>query len=165
MSKMFVRMTRGAFLLLSVFLLASFLCVLGCSTQAPAWESTPIDDRQQAAESALSYGMVTGSVERNKSTQLDLLKLFGAPNITTTDSDGQEVWVYDQISTTTQSQGWSESDRFQQFFSAGVVGGGRSGSASKQGNSRSSTTRTLTVVVTFNEDKTVKEYSARATKF
>jgi hypothetical protein len=59
------------------------------------------------------------------------------------------------------------------FFGAGgtignaAVGGGASASAAKQNNQQRTvnSVRTLTVVVKFNPDKTVKDYSARASYF
>ena len=109
----------------------------------------------------LSYGKVTSKVEKGKTTQVEVIKLFGSPNITSINNSEEEVWVYDRISTISTSQGWSNASRFDAFFGLGgySFGGQRSGGR----NERS--TSTLTVIITFNKDKTIKEYSARATRF
>lgn len=122
---------------------------------------------------ALSYGTVTARVERSKTTQLQLLEAFGGPNISSVDADGAEVWVYERAVTqtdiATQSKDYVGAVNLGLSFGYGHFGGsgGASGSAGKSSgaSSSSTTTRTLTVIVKFNENKTVKDYSARATTF
>ena len=46
--------------------------------------------------SALSYGTVTAQVQKGKTTQIDLLQAFSGPNISTTDREGVETWVYER---------------------------------------------------------------------
>jgi hypothetical protein len=126
-----------------------------------------------AQSSALSYGTVTASVQRNKTTQLEILENFGGPNISTTDADGSEVWVYER--SVTQTDIATQSREFQGAVNLGVsfgfphfgaTAGGSSGVTKTNGQVANSTgTRTLTVIVKFNQDKTVKDYSVRATTF
>ncbi|HTC17230.1 MAG TPA: hypothetical protein VK695_15615 [Steroidobacteraceae bacterium] len=123
--------------------------------------------------SALSYGTVTASVQRNKTTQLQILENFGGPNISTTDADGSEVWVYER--SVTQTDIATQSKDYQGAVNLGVSfgfphfgasGGGSAGVMKANGTSSTSAgTRTLTVIVKFNPDKTVKDYSVRATTF
>jgi hypothetical protein len=123
--------------------------------------------------SALSYGTVTATVQRNKTTQLQILEDFGGPNISTTDADGSEVWVYER--SVTQTDVATQSKEFQGAVNLGVsfgfphfgaTGGGSAGTTKTSGQSSASAgTRTLTVIVKFNQDKTVKDYSVRATTF
>jgi hypothetical protein len=127
--------------------------------------------RMQA--SALSYGAITTQVQRNKTTQLEILENFGGPNISTTDADGAEVWVYER--SVTQTDIATQSKDYQGAINLGVSfgfphfggsAGGSAGMARSSGQSSSSAgTRTLTVIVKFNADKTVRDYSARATTF
>lgn len=139
------------------------------AAQAPA--QTAAAPAPQAA--ALSYGTVTARVERNKTTQLELLEAFGGPNISSVDADGSEVWVYERAVTqtdiATQSRDYVGAVNLGLSFGYSHFGGsgGASGSAAKSSgtSSSSSTTRTLTVIVKFNENKTVKDYAARATTF
>jgi hypothetical protein len=123
--------------------------------------------------SALSYGTVTATVQRNRTTQLEILDKFGGPNISTTDADGTEVWVYERSVTETDIA--TQSKEFQGAVNLGLsfgfphFGGSAGASAgvtktNGQG-SISAGTRTLTVIVKFNQDKTVKDYSVRATTF
>jgi hypothetical protein len=116
---------------------------------------------------------VTSRVEKNKTTQLELLEQFGGANITTTDADGTEVWVYERI--VTQSDVAARSQNFEGAVNLGVSfgftnwggsagGSASSGSAAAQ-SSNTISTRTLTVIVKFNPDSTVKDYAVRATYF
>lgn len=126
-----------------------------------------------ARQSALSYGSVTSRVEKNKTTQTDLVEAFGGPNISSVDTDGTEVWVYER--SVTQSDVSTQSKDYVGAVNLGVSFGyphfgasaGASGSAEKRSgqSSTSYSTRTLTVIVKFNTDKTVKDYSARASTF
>ncbi|HEX7523937.1 MAG TPA: hypothetical protein VF357_07025, partial [Candidatus Deferrimicrobium sp.] len=50
----------------------------------------------QSGASALSYGTVTATVVKGKTTQMDLIQWFGGPNISTVDSDGVETWLYER---------------------------------------------------------------------
>jgi len=123
--------------------------------------------------SALSYGSVTSTVKKGMTTQSDLINMFGGPNISTTDSDGVETWVYERTSSMTDSAGTADQHHLEAFFGgganvgSGAIGGGVSGGASKNNDQRRTvnSVRTLTVVVKFNPDKTVKDYSARASYF
>ena len=123
--------------------------------------------------SNLSYGTVTAVVKKDVTTQAELIDLFGGPNISTTDKDGTETWVYERTASTSDTAGSADQKHFAAFFGAGgtignaAIGGGASGGAAKQNDSRRTvnSVRTLTVVVKFNPDKTVKDYSARASYF
>ena len=61
--------------------------------------------------SALSYGSVTSQVQKGKTTQIELLQIFGGPNISTTDREGVETWVYERTSTQSDVQSNSQSAR------------------------------------------------------
>jgi hypothetical protein len=143
-------------------LYGAFACLLfvmvlstGCST---AWQPPPPSDKQTVERDPLSYGAVTSKVRKGDTTQEEIIRLFGAPNITTTNSDGKEVWVYDRISSASESHGWSEARRFSAFFGLETFSG-------KAGGGRATSTRTLTVIITFAPDKCVEDYTARATQF
>ena len=123
----------------------------------------------QSGASALSYGVVTTTVERGKTTQLELIQMFGGPNISTTDGDGVETWVYErsvsQTDAASKSNNWQAAANLGVSFGhvqAGVSGGGGSNAG---GSSTASSFRSLTLIVKFNPNKTVKDYSVRAAQF
>jgi hypothetical protein len=103
----------------------------------------------QPQPSPLSYGMVTSRVKKGITTQSDLIRLFGGPNITTMDADGTETWVYDKTA--------NESEVMDTFFSLGYYGAKHSRNANS--------IRNITVIIKFNKNKTVKDFSARAAIF
>jgi hypothetical protein len=127
---------------------------------------------RSAAASMVATGKLTSewSVE---TTQAELIELFGGPNISTTDASGLETWVYERSASETDASGSSDARNLNAFFGAGgnvggaAIGGGVAGGASSQ-RDRSRTTnsvRNLTVIVKFNEDKTVRDYSVRQSTF
>jgi hypothetical protein len=135
------------------------------SAPAPAAAAPP----PQSTASALSYGTVTSQVQKGRTTQMDLLQIFGGPNIATTDRDGVETWVYERTATQTDVQTQSQAAQgalnlglFFRHVELGASGAvGRSATAS----SVSSSIRSLTVIVKFAGDKTVADYSVRASTF
>lgn len=134
-----------------------FATITGC-TASTSWQEPPPREHAVVQHDPLSYGAVTAKVQKGVTTQEEIIRYFGAPNITTMNKDGREVWMYDRVSTASQSDGWSEARRFSTFF-------GLDSLSAKQGGSRASTTRTLTFIITFDESKRVTDYSARATQF
>ena len=165
-----------------LILAAAAVIACGCKAPAPQPLSPRADvnarvDNPSAGTverpSALSYGSVNATVKKNVTTQSDLLNLFGGPNISTTDAEGVETWVYERTSSMTDTAGANESRDFAAFFGAGasigpaVVGGGAGGGSHSGTDQRRTvnSVRTLTVVVKFNNDKTVKDVSSRASYF
>lgn len=150
----------------------------GCASAPPAQSTTApatalsnsvAAPPAQSGASALSYGVVTAAVERGKTTQLELIQLFGGPNISTIDGEGVETWVYErsvsQTDAASKSNNWQAAANLGVSFGhvqAGVSGGGGSNAG---GSSTASSFRSLTVIVKFNPNKTVKDYSVRAAQF
>jgi hypothetical protein len=135
--------------------------------QAPA--PTPMVAPQPATPSALSYGTVTSQVRKGETTQLDLVRLFGGPNISTYDSAGIETWEYERTVTQTDVQSNSQAAagaaNLGVFFNWGQVGGGVSGSQASSSASTTTSVRSITVIVKFAANKTVSDYSVRASYF
>ena len=134
------------------------IALSGCNSD---WASYPNENQHTTSHDPLSYGMVTSTVEKGVTTQVEIVENFGPPNITSKNKDGEEVWIYDRISNESSNQGWADVRRFNVFFGLGSGGSGNY----KHGSRSASSTRTLTVIVTFNSDTTVKNYSSRATQF
>lgn len=143
----------------STHLLYIFLMILiGCSasrsgTQQYEVQKQPPQIKEssglKAQPSPLSYGIVTSRVTKNVTNQSDLIRLFGGPNITTMDADGTETWVYDKTA--------NESEEIDTFFVLGYFG-------TKQRRTANSV-KNITVIIKFNKDKTVKDFSARSAIF
>jgi hypothetical protein len=149
-------------------------CMSGPPAAAPQTPTTPQAQAvsappAQSGGSALSYGAVTSRVVKEKTNQSDLVDMFGGPNISTVDSDGLETWVYERSVTQTdaanRSQSWQAAANLGVFFGHGSAGAQASGGQSAAASSTTASFRSLTVIVKFNPDKTVKDYSVRASQF
>lgn len=108
--------------------------------------------------------MTVGTVQREIRVGMsgeDVIKVLGSPNIVTTDTERREVWIYDKVATETVH---SESRGGITALILGGVGGAvpfASGSA----GARATTQRTLTVIINFDKEGRVRDFSYHATKF
>jgi len=103
--------------------------------------------------SELTQGMVQMNLEVGKTTKADVLETFGAPNITTRDSSGNEVWTYQRQAQVSQS---SSSSGF--IF---VIIAGKSAEAS--GFETSS--KMMTLIIKFDGNDLVTDFKSRASNF
>lgn len=129
---------RGLIVLLISVLLS------GCISAAQ-----PIADRN----SALTQGSVQLHLEVGKTTKADVLEKFGAPNITTRDGSGREVWTYQRSAQVSQSSSQSG------FWSILIVG--QSGKSS----GLEATSRMITLIIKFDSDDVVVLFKSRASNF
>jgi outer membrane protein assembly factor BamE (lipoprotein component of BamABCDE complex) len=146
------------------------LCVCGCITQPPPPPPLPAQTEQpQDAKSGTTYGTITTKVVKGKTTQTELLEYFGGPNISTTDADGTETWVYESksSSSTTQNQGAASArvDAMSLFFGIGGLSQGTGQGQYQNSGTTTTSSKNLTFIVKFNPDKTVKDYSVRQSSF
>lgn len=112
----------------------------------------------------LTVGTVQREIRIGMSAAVVLEKL-GGPNIVSTDEKGREVWVYDKFATDVVSSGSSWS-----IFGAGGGaghGGGGVGGAGFGGNSgaASKSQRTLTIIIKYDENNTVRDFAYHASRF
>ena len=103
--------------------------------------------------SELTQGMVQMNLEVGKTTKADVLETFGAPNITTRDSSGNEVWTYQRQAQVSQS---SSSSGF--IF---VIIAGKSGEASGFENS----SKMMTLIIKFDGNDVVTDFKSRESNF
>ncbi len=83
----------------------------------------------------------------------DVVEVLGTPNMVTTDDARRETWVYDRISTQVDSSGSSSGVWLL------IVG------ASGNKSSTTSSQRTLTIIVKFDENSKVRDFSYRTSSF
>ncbi len=126
--------------------------------------ATALAGCQSAAQHAASVqqGMdpgnrlTVGTVQREIRVGMsgaDVSRVLGAPNVVTTDEKRREVWVYDRIGTD-----------YVQSSSSGGVGLLLLGAESSAG-AASTTQRTLTIVIYYDENGRVRDYSYRSSTF
>ncbi len=109
----------------------------------------PVDNRN----SALTQGNVQLNLKVGQSTKAEVLEVFGAPNITTRDGNGQEVWSYQRHATVSQSSSKSG------FFTILIAGAGSKASGFSQ------TMRTMTLIIKFSPEDVVTDFRSRTSDF
>lgn len=113
----------------------------------------------------LTHGMVQMTLKVGETSQLQILEAFGAPNITTLDGTGAEVWIYDRHATVSASSNSS----FSIGLLAGVGGGGAGGGGGlgfgKSKAKASQSSRTMTLIIKFNDQKIVSDFKSRSSSF
>lgn len=123
---------------------AAAMFLLGCAAS-----NKPVDARN----SSLTHGNVQMNIRVGETTQTQVLEVFGAPNITTIDGSGQEVWSYQRAATATQSSSNSGAWTI-------LLAGGSSETAGF-----SSTSRMITLIIKFNKEKIVSDFNSRSSNF
>lgn len=121
--------------IVSLFILA--MLIGGCASVQPIQKGN------------LTPGMAKTKIIKGQTTQNEILEVFGAPNIVTKNKSGNEVWTYDKASVETGT-----SDVYGTIIIAGGVGSRTSTSA-----------RTFTLMIEFDEMGIVKDYSYRSSAF
>ena len=103
--------------------------------------------------SQLTQGMVQLKVEVGKTSKTEILETFGAPNITTRDSSGDEVWTYQRQAQANQSS--SQSGYWT------IILAGKTSKAS--GFETSS--RMMTLIIKFDTNDIVTDFKSRESNF
>jgi len=124
----------------------------------------------------LTLGLVQSQI-KNGMTQGEVAQAIGSPNIASKDRDGNEVWIYDKISSETETKSEGSAKEKSSGFAVGGggflgLGGLLGGFHSGQGNSSTkekakveTTKKTLTVVIKFDKKHLVKETSYHMSTF
>ena len=127
-----------------IWLLAASAAISSCAT-AP----TPVDQRN----SALTQGSVQLNLQVGTTTKANVLDTFGAPNITTRDGAGQEVWSYQRMATVSQSSSSSS------YWTILLAGGSKSADGFAQ------TSRSMTLIIKFDAKDVVSDFRSRTSDF
>ena len=114
---------------LKINLLILLVCLIlaGCAT-FPA-------SREPVQKSNLTVGVVKKEIVKGKTTQTEILGLFGSPNLVSKNRSGDEVWNYNRMA--------FEAKTGQDGMSLILFGGSRAMS--------SSTTRSFDLIIVFDE--------------
>jgi len=129
------------------FLILGLLIVMGC-TSAGYHKQQVQGDRGET----LTVGTVQRQIKLGMSSA-DVIQVLGSPNMVSTDGERREVWVYDKVaSDVTYSQGGG-------FWTLILLGSDR------VAGSQSTSQRTLTVVIKFDNDGKVRDFAYHASKF
>jgi outer membrane protein assembly factor BamE (lipoprotein component of BamABCDE complex) len=139
------------------------LTLTGCMSAHQHYQQT-----HGAQERQMTVGTVQKEIRKGMSAS-DVAEALGSPNIVTTDGEGREVWIYDKISTDvtySKDSGGLSAILLIGSASGGVAGGALgSGDYSRSAGARSKTQRTLTVVIKFDAEKKVRDFSYHSSRF
>jgi len=99
----------------------------------------------------------------------DVIEVLGSPNMVTTDDKRRENWVYDKISTETvhssSSGGVNALVLGGALVGGALVGGGGGAGYSSSAGARSTSQRTLTIIIKFDEASKVRDFAYRSSSF
>ena len=135
--------------------------ILSASAITPSLAREPADD----AANGLTHGMAQMTLHVGTTTQVEVLEVFGSPNITTLDAAGQEVWVYDRQATVTSSGSSGFSIGMLLGAAGGDVGGGGGLGFSSSKSKSTQTQRSMTLIIKFGPDKRVTDFKSRSSSF
>lgn len=145
---------------------ASFLVLFalaGCQSAA---------DHRRDVEDTSGQQMTVGKVQREIRVGMsgaEVAQVLGSPNVVTTDEKRREVWVYDKISTTS-AYSTSSGGVAALIFGATPAGNGLWGGAGQAGynssdGAASTTQKTLTVVIKFDDQGSVRDFAYHTSRF
>ena len=140
--------------MLTTLIPAAFI-VAGCTAQQHAADVRAANDADR---------MTVGTVQREIHTGMsaaEVAEVLGSPNIVSTDEDRNEVWIYDKISSDVT---YSKSNG---TIVGLIVGGSGAGAGVGQSSSGavSKTQRTLTVIIKYDENNMVRDFSYHSSQF
>ena len=131
------------------------LLTAGCSATHHVADVREADDIDRVTVGTVQKEIVIGM------SAADVASVLGSPNIVTTEEKRQETWIYDKISSDVT---YSRSSGTVVGLIFGSAGGG-AGVGSTNAGSSSSSQRTLTVIIKFDGNSRVRDFSYHTSRF
>lgn len=128
----------------------TLLLILSIVATLPSCISHPTANN--GATSNLTVGKVQGEIKMGMPAS-DVAAILGSPNIVTTDEKRREVWIYDKVSSN------SVDTRNSAFGSLIIFG------ANTSQRQSSSSQKTLTVIIKYDEQKRVRDFAYNYSQF
>ena len=140
---------------------------------------------ERCHNSEFTHGNMKWHLEKNKTHESEVLEVFGPPNVTSIDSEGLEMWVYQKMSTSKIYNAFGSSLNLSALLNevtgniaGGVPGlGGLNGNVSVKGNvggsggmqygrhSSTQSSKTCTMILKFDDHGILVEYKFRTSNF
>jgi len=130
-----------------IFILLMIPFLAGCQTAAQHKQDVENDSNDK-----LTVGIVQKEIKVGMSGA-DVATVLGSPNIVSTDSERREVWIYDKVSRA------SVSSSSKSGATLILIGGSTSAS------STSTSQRSLTIIIKFDKNGLVRDFSYRQSSF
>jgi len=137
------------------------IIILSIFVSACAVPSSPPPPSPEPSNT-LTLGIVQSKIRKGMS-QAEVLEVLGSPNIVTKNSKVQEVWTYDKVGSSRSSAATVNYGQrtLGQGFLAFLFGGTTSSAAANATNE----TKSLTVIITFDENKNVSDFTYQSLKY
>ena len=137
------------------------IIILSIFISACAVQPSPLPPSPESSNT-LTLGTVQSKIQKGIS-QAEVLEVLGAPNIVTKNSKAQEVWTYDKVGSSQSSAATVNYGQrtLGQGFLAFLFGGTTSSAAANATNE----TKSLTVIITFDENKNVSDFTYQSLKY
>ena len=130
------------------------------ATVAACSASDHISDIRETGGERVTVGTVQKEIRIGMSGA-EVAAALGSPNIVTTDEQRRESWVYDKISTEVSYS--RSSGSVIGLVVGGSAGGLGAGSASS--GAAGSSQRTLTIIIKFDNENNVRDFSYHTSRF
>lgn len=144
---------------------STVLFVTGCQS---ASEHAADVQGAMPADQRLTVGTVQREIHVGMMSA-DVIQVLGSPNIVTTDEKRREVWVYDKIATDTaysESRGGVSTLILGGALIGSGLAAGAGGANYQSGAGASSTSqRTLTIVIKYDNDNRVRDFAYHTSRF
>ncbi|WP_374549246.1 outer membrane protein assembly factor BamE [Flavobacterium sp.] len=122
-----------------IFILLTSLTLLSCGSYKYGANAEPTQ------KSNLTFGVVKSKIQKGVTTQEEILQIFGSPNLTTKNKSNNEVWSYNKMSVQEKA--------------------GRTDFFMGQKASASSSSQSFDLIITFDDNDVVKDYSVISSSF
>ena len=122
-----------------------FILSLFCFFLLTACNSYKYGASDATQKSNLTFGVVKSKIEKGKTNQTEILQIFGSPNLTTKNKSNNEVWSYNKMSVSSK--------------------GGNSAFFDGSRASISSSSQSFDLIITFDENDIVLDYSVISSSY
>jgi len=135
--------------------------LFNCAPPDPIVIEVPVEK-----EDKLTLGTVQSKIKKGMN-QTEVLEVLGSPNIVTKNSQGNEVWTYDKIGSNQSSSSEVSATygqrQLNQGFWAFLFGGVTSSAGAS--SDRNSESKSLTVIITFDGNSNVSDFTYQSLKY
>jgi outer membrane protein assembly factor BamE (lipoprotein component of BamABCDE complex) len=140
------------------------VALIGLSLQACMSAGQHKADVQNDASDRLTLGTVQKEVRIGMSGG-EVVAALGSPNIVSTGEQRREVWIYDRLATDVAYSTSRGGVSALLLGGGGSVGGGALGGIDRSAGATSTSQRTLTVIIKFDDEKRVADFAYHTSRF